>query len=220
LNFGGKGILKAIWLLKKISELIEEYSHKVTFIVNLNVYTYKHLDKTINFGHHFVSSIQTTPFLSEEIKEIVLERHKSGGFKFIFNGHPESNLSGKKMDKLFRKHHAVSKGILGVSLQNWLGYIDSVEGKSISISEPTIDDFPLIEDADWLIMLTQFVLHRNLTVEKLYRIYQQENRIEVNNVFTGLLRSALIEEFSSENFRINLFALPYVIDILKKAKLI
>ena len=80
-------------LINLILDLISQFSYKCLFIVNMNPFTFELIGSIHQMENLFTSIINCQPFNSQELKEMVMRRHRSSGLKF--------RLEKKKKKKTF-----------------------------------------------------------------------------------------------------------------------
>jgi len=172
-------------VIKHILRMINKYSNKYFFLVNINIYSYRYINKFVPLEKVFLKILDCEPFNAEELKDIILFRHKSTGLKYKLKNHREDDISVWRQAQLFSKHFNYSKGNIGVALQAWVSNIESVnvvdksgdisfrkDSGRINIKEPKIPDLSRLKymDPDWFLIILQFILHKRLSVEKIARI--------------------------------------------------
>ncbi|MFH1321856.1 MAG: hypothetical protein ABII90_14545 [Bacteroidota bacterium] len=191
-------------IINSIVNLINDYGNKCFFIINVNSHSFRFINHIQPIDNYFLSIIECEPFNAEELKDIILFRHKSTGLKFELdspqNGHSslggkcnESNISGWRQARLFSKYFNYSRGNVGVALQAWISNIKKVivddkrlsrQGKEeavgrLLIEQPKLPDIERLKylKPDWALLIIQFVLHKRLTLEKLQRIIKTESQV-------------------------------------------
>lgn len=207
-------------VLKNIFELIEQYGRDYFFILNCNTYTFRLLEQLTDIKLHIASTIHLSPMDSQQIKAVLLDRHFSGANSLEWKGKSYEDLSARDINYLFRKYYSLSRGNVGMALRLWLGSIVKVSKDRISIREPLDIEMPQIEDTDWLLILSQFILHKRLTITKISRIYQGVDPEMLNSHLTSLLRAGLIEQVGRYAYQINPYLTLDIIRQLKEAQLL
>jgi hypothetical protein len=193
-------------VIEKISELINKYGCKFFFIVNTNIHSFRYMNKITPLSNSFQKILECDPFNAEELKDIILFRHKSTGIKYRLNNRREDDVSGWRQARLFSKHFNYSKGNVGVALNSWVNSIkivsmsDKSEDLSISkgtgvvhIVEPKTPNLSRLKymNPDWMIMVVQFILHKRLTLSKLVRITSM-NAKQIESQLDNLIRADVI----------------------------
>ncbi|MEL6192800.1 MAG: hypothetical protein AAFR66_12155, partial [Bacteroidota bacterium] len=76
------------------------------------------------------------------------------------------------------------------------------------------------EEKEWLVVLSQFVLHKQLSFLQLTRIFPNEEKARVNLWVQDLIRANLLIRLNKITIGINPYLYPYIINSLKKAQLL
>ncbi len=208
-------------VIRLIGALIEEFGKEHYFILNTGVHTYPLLRQLTELEEHIISTIVMSPFSRENLRETILIRHYSGGLHMRFKGEPEKELSPRTISRLFARFFEASRGNIGYALHLWLAQMSSVQKNEFVIEAPVANPgFPNVGDADTRVMLAQFVLHRQLTLKRLCRIYPGESRDDLSQQLEGLIRAGLIIEGPPQVFSLDPFAYPHLVTQLKAIQLI
>lgn len=207
-------------VLHRIGRMIEKYSKEYFFILNCNIHSLNFFSRVTQLYDNLIATIHLSPFSFEKLRHTILARHYSGGLHFIYEEYPEDELPPNRSDKLFRRILDVSEGNIGMALQLWISSIKDIQGEKLVITEPTTLEMPDIKNTDKLLIISQFIFHKHLSLEKLYRIYPYGKRERLKDTVHGLHRSGIFLEIGKDIFGINPYAMPYVIKQLKTAKLI
>jgi hypothetical protein len=208
-------------VISKVIELINDFSDKCLFVVNMNSFAYKIINDLIKIEDSFISIISSMPFDSGEIKEMIIRRHHSSGINFNYHKKNDENISEFKLAGLFNKYFDSTKGNPGVALNRWLTNIQKISGEVIHIASPRIPKMEVLEnlDDDWQVILIQLIIHKRLSIEKLTKILDMEI-LEVEEMVTSLKRTGLIVEKSNLIYMINIYAEPYLVQIFKRRGLL
>ena len=203
-------------VINEIIELIETYSNKFLFILNINSNAYKIISLITNIDNYLLNIIDCKPFNAIQIKDAILFRHNSGGIPFMYKNKMQDNLKPAEYAKLFTKYFNYSGGNIGVALFSWVSNVVDFKENVLylkganNVNSEIFDEF----DQDIYILLLQFILHKRLTVSKLSRIMlNEENIIEKQIAF--LKRSGLLIEEGKGIFEINKFLFVHIIHKLE-----
>ncbi|MEZ5195515.1 MAG: hypothetical protein R2764_03720 [Bacteroidales bacterium] len=212
---------KGYAVIKEIIRLITEYCSKCLFIVNLNPYAYEIINDTLKIEDVFISMINSMPFDSQELKEMIIRRHHSSGMKFKLKNRDEDSLSEFKLAGLFSRFFDNTEGNPGVSLNLWLSSIEKISGETIYINSPHQPEVSILEtlDPEWQIILIQFILHKRLTREKLENLLLLESGV-VEDMVESMRRNGLLTERANDLYMINVFAEPFLIKYFKQKGLL
>jgi amino acid transporter len=201
-------------IIKLVERLIDEYSHKLLIIVNLNQFAFKVINQLSNLGTHFIEIINIKPFDAEVLKDLIMRRHRSSGFTFGFDQQTDG-INEIRMAQLFNAYFNYSEGNPGTALYAWLANIKKVEADHLIVEKPenpSLSGLKSLQE-DWLMLLGQFVIHKRLDLNKIIRITGW-NKKEVNEMILALLRSGIIMEKVSGLYMIDPYIHPFVIRVL------
>ncbi|HUW93216.1 MAG TPA: hypothetical protein VMV74_08635 [Bacteroidales bacterium] len=199
--------------------LINDYSDRILFIVNMNPYTFDLMNKIVNLQELFISVIPLKPFYSREIQDIIIRRHRSSGMRFVLNGREEEEMSEIRMASLFNKYFNFSEGNPGNALKAWLANINKVSEKKIFIRVPEPPDTKILDDLDedWKVVIIQLILHKRLTLERITKIFFSDDA-RTSEVIGSMLRAGLIEEKRENLYIVNNYLEPHLIKALKRSR--
>lgn len=200
-------------VINQLIKVINGYGGKFFFIVNSNIHSFRYINRLTNFSDGFQKMLECEPFSAEELKDIILFRHKSTGIKYRMNKKREDDISGWRQARLFAKYFNYSKGNVGVALNAWISNIHTVSLSDkpselsvskgtglVQINEPRIPSLDRLRhiNSDWLLIIIQFILHKKMTLDKLRRVAHLPNEFVVEQVDV-LLRAGVIVYGSSRN---------------------
>ncbi|MEM7369350.1 MAG: hypothetical protein AAF587_12175 [Bacteroidota bacterium] len=207
-------------VLMELFDLIERFSDTHFFIANCNLHFYKLVSQYAPIDIHFLTNICLSPFPSESLRQTIMDRHASGRFSFILDEVREQEISPKLRDQLFTRLLSISKGNIGFALRLWLRQIKHVKGDSIYLDMPQEQKMPAISEPDWSVLLAQFVLHKHLSLTKLMRIFENESLESIQEKLFPLQQIGILKPVSKHIYGIDPYILPFIVQQLKKAKMI
>ena len=207
-------------VVEKLCDLIDRFGNRFFFIVNMNSYAYRHINRISRLKDHFIEVINMQPFDAEELKDLVLKRHKSSNMAFGYS-RESGQLNELQVANLFDHYFDFSRGVPGIALIGWLGRIEQVQSDFIRISKPDYPSLGLFRliDQDWIALLVQFVLHKRLTKEKIRKIFDWEVE-KTEQVTSALIRSGLIIEKSTRVYQLDGYVYPFVVNYLKNKEIL
>ena len=167
----------------------------------------------------FINFIKLQPQNAEVIKSIILTRHKAGGLELMYKNKTLNHLSEITMANLFLKYSKFSYGNINSALRLWLANITDYNDNTIEIKSPNIN-ISLLENIgiDDLIVITQFILHKHLTIAKIARILKEDKQT-VKFKLDFLKRAGIIEK-QNNYYLINQYMSVYLIQLLKNRNII
>uniref|UniRef100_UPI00404A79D8 hypothetical protein n=1 Tax=Fulvivirga sp. TaxID=1931237 RepID=UPI00404A79D8 len=209
--------LEAINLLL---QLIDDFGHRIFFMVNMNQHAFEVINSTTKLADRFIEIITMSPLESEELKELVLKRHRSSGLKLSLL-HTTSELTELDQAKLFDTYFNYSHGNPGTALNGWLSNIKKVEKGSLQITKAHIPQSEILQNLhpDWFALLYEFVLHKRLTFDKIANVMSCDNASARSKVL-ALLRSGIIVEKASGIYHINTYMNPFLISAMRESKIL
>jgi hypothetical protein len=204
-------------VILQVQQLMNDFCDKCLFVINMNPFAYKIINDITKIEDSFISIISAMPFDSEEIKEMIIRRHHSSGFKFKYQKKDEDNISEFKLAGLFNKYFDNTEGNPGVALNRWLTNIEKFSGEVLTINAPRFPKMDFMDNMadDWKVILIQLILHKRLMLEKLIEILHID-ATEVTETFSAIQRAGLIVEKSSQVYMINIYAEPYLRQMFKQ----
>lgn len=212
---------KGLEIVKLILQLIHKFDYKCLFIINMNPFTYDLINGIIKLEHNFISIINCHPLNSEELKELVMRRHRSSGLKFRIDKKEEEKITDIRLARLFNKHFDQSDGNPGTVLYQWLSNIQKVSAGTLHIKAPKNIDLQPIEnlDDDSLVVMVQLALHKRMPYKKLERVMNIDSH-NCQSIVNTLIRSKLIEERAEGLLLINPYVEPFIRKVLKRKGLV
>jgi amino acid transporter len=208
-------------VLDNLMELIDRYSHKCLFIVNMSSYSYQLINKISRIEDAFFKVIKTSPFNAAELKDVILARHGTSRLKFEIDGRSEDELSKWNQAKLFTNYFDTAGGSVGVALQQWISNINSISDQGViqmHYPKQSKDEILHSLDKDQVILLIQFILHKRLSAVRLLNIMKLtkedlDKRLEVLN------RLDILRERNGI-WEVNRYLQPLLIEALEEDMLI
>lgn len=208
-------------VIKEMLNLINLYSNKCLFILSSNPQAYNLINRVLTIQHHFISVIECQPFTAEDLKNLILLRHKSSGLKFTIKDRPEDELSAFRTARIFNEYFEYSRGNPGVALNGWLSDILSINEKTLNMRMPGNRSFGALRDLKptLLVVLSEVVLHRRTTIPKLMRIMGLP-LLEVEGLLYALQRMGLLYENTPGVFAINTYVESFISQLLEERELL
>lgn len=207
--------------LQLIKEAIKKYSSKCLFIINMNQYTYKRINMIHNIEDSFIGTIFCRPFDSEDIKDLIMRRHKSGGMKIYLGDKAEDQLSDIRLAGLFNKFFNYSGGNPGLSLLAWVTQIKKVSNEKIYIDPPVVPNTGIFDNLndDWQVVLIQLIYHKRMDINRLKNVLQLDEN-ELVKLVNSLLMTGLVKEKAKELFVINRYVDRFLTEYFHDMELI
>jgi len=159
-------------VISQIRACIEQQGRSVLVVLNTNPSAFSLLRKLEPLGELAIEEITLPPMSARGLRDMILLRHRSSSMQFRLGRKVEEKLSALSLARLFDTYFQISGGNPGVALIIWLANITHVRDKEILIRmpEPPSPGALATLDEDWLLFLTQFVIHKRLSSERLERM--------------------------------------------------
>ena len=211
-----------------LHDLINKFGHKIFFILSQNIHSYKIMNQIIPLSYSLIDIIDLKPFSSELLQKVILFRHNSSGIKFIIDktdkklgGEVQANLKLKNYARIFYKYFTISNGNVGMALSYWISNIVNYDGEQMYISLPKNVDKQVLDllSTDQLILLSQFVWHKILTINQLINILLDKDSGFITDL-NFLKRSGIIKQTKGNILEINTFVYPQIVDKLEREEFI
>ncbi|MEL6820718.1 MAG: hypothetical protein AAFP70_03065, partial [Calditrichota bacterium] len=189
--------------VRKIFQLINLYSKDCFFIVNCNVFTFRKISEDYGKTLPFLDTIHLRSYDRDMLLEAVLRRHRSTGMLFSIANQNEDQLSVFNKERLADYLMQNSDGNIGLALHSWISLIRSIKGSILNLEFPESKaDTELYLPTEQAIWLTRFLLHKELTRERMIRL-SGLSATELELVLNDLKRSLYIVENRRDILEIN-----------------
>lgn len=208
-------------VIDELLGLFEAHAGRILFLVELATHPFDMINRFRPLADHALSVISCGPLPAVALKDIVMLRHGSTGVTFELDGTEESDLSEWRLARLFSQHFSYSRGIVGAALTSWITHIERADAGRIVVRTPTRSDWQVLDELrpEWLALLTQLLLHKRLTRERLVRLSRLESR-DLDRQVDALRRMGLVQESRQGSLRLNRFLTHILIDRLRERRLI
>lgn len=207
-------------VIQKLESLIDEFGHKVLFIVNMNPHAFNLINQLTSLEESFIEVINMEPFDAEGLNQLVMKRHKSSGLAFGYN-EKQGQINELKTASLFNDYFNYSKGSPGVTLNGWLSNITASSNDFVTINKPVSPSLDVFDqlDEDWIMLLVQFILHKRLTAAKIIRIVRWSEE-KTSEKIHAMLRSGLVVEKSSGVYNLDPILDPFILEALNEKEIL
>ncbi|NJN42650.1 MAG: hypothetical protein HC811_10885 [Flammeovirgaceae bacterium] len=212
---------QGLGIINQINDLIDRYGDTCMFVISMNPFAYRIINQLVKLENYLISTIECDKFSAENIKDLILLRHKSSGLSFEWRDQHESELSTLKTAQLFSHYFEYTGGNPGVALCGWLTHISGIDGKTISIRTPHKPDIHILSNlsADHRIVLAQIIIHKRTTLLKLGRVMNCDE-MQADKLIRSLKRSGLVVESPPGTFALNIYVEPFVSKFLEENRMI
>ncbi len=208
-------------IMNHMEWMIREFGRQCFFILNMNAHALKLIRNLQKFEEYFLDVVVCSPMTAEELKTLILLRHKATGLKLKLEHQSQETISELTFARLFRKFSDYSHGNVGVALHTWISHIEHVSGDTLQIATPSLPDLtPLSRlPMEWMVVILQFVLHRTLSQSKLVRLMGW-NDPQFKRFMDVLHRAGILQARNDGLWSINPYLEPFVTDQLRARKML
>ena len=191
-------------VLEEIVRLIESHGNRCFFILGINTQSFVFINRLVGLAGLALSVIECGAVDAETIKSVVMVRHRSTGRKLRLGGKGEDELSAWRLARLFNTYFDYSRGNLAAALLGWIAHIDDVKDEELRLRIPSAVDPDMLEQLrpEWLALLQQLILHKQVTLPRLERITNVDS-ILLRWQLSALIRMGLLTESRQGVIEIN-----------------
>ena len=205
--------------LDKWEEIFRKNANRILFIVECNTHFYSYVKNVSNIENLTLNTVLLTPFSSQQLKDVMLERSKIGGLNFTYKNIRSDKMKSVKMNRLFAKINNISEGNIGLANLIWISGVNNIEEDNISLKEFKSTKIPDVLLPIWELILLQIVIHQKIKVKDLCLLFNYEKYEFVNEQISNLVRMKLL--ISEDGIlSINPFIYVFVIKHLRHKNLI
>ncbi|UCF65042.1 MAG: ATP-binding protein [bacterium] len=174
--------------LEQFLLFISETNQQIFWIVTSTLYSWQYLEKVLLVSKYFQSVIQLGDLSEEEVKNIVLKRHRVSGFEIEFTI-PEDLLNSRKFKKLgtddkqqellqnlfFKDLNDLSNGNITVAMLFWQRAIREVLSDRLVVYPLINIDFSFLYQLSYeeLFTLAAFMQHEIINIKQHSQIFHQ-----------------------------------------------
>lgn len=220
--------------IEKLCYLISETKRQVFWIVSCSRYAWRFLDKTVQLSEYFTHLTTTDVLNADEIKKVILNRHRSSGYMLHFEASDDMLKSRSYLrlidqeekaqeylqESYFKKLTELAEGNASVAMIFWIRSIREFDATYCYVQPLEVTSVEMIEDLSSRVLfnLAAFVLHDTLTDVQLSMVIdrtKEESRLMLNRLES---RGLLIEKEGT--YAINHLMYRQIIRVLKKRNII
>ncbi len=202
-------------VVRELEQLIDDYGQRVLFVVNMNPHAYRLINQQTRLADRFVEVINLRPFNAEELKDLILKRHKSSGLSFGYN-EESGQLNDVQMASLFNAYFNYSNGNPGTALNGWITNMRTANRSFIKVEKPAYPSLEVLKqlDDEWTMLLIQFILHKRLNESKIISVTSWTPE-KTKATLRAMSRAGVVVEKSTGNYHLDTFMQPFIVDALK-----
>ncbi|MEZ4773251.1 MAG: amino acid permease [Bacteroidia bacterium] len=189
--------------LKHIINLVNDEHATGKFILTCNHYAFHIMEGQGLLVDLMAPRVSMHNFDRNALKDILLERHTAGGLQLVLNGKEEKEFSKKEMRKLADRYHKSSHGVIGVALHQWLNNIKACTEEYVEIALPAISGLPDFPDKEWLVVISQFIIHKHLDAQRIQKLFGYQEKERADRFIRQLLADGVLEDVMGSTYRLN-----------------
>ncbi|MEZ4700526.1 MAG: hypothetical protein R2834_09365 [Rhodothermales bacterium] len=197
--------------LALIAGWMERYGRQCFFLINANVHAFKLIDRIHPVSGLFLDIVTRSPSNAEQIKNVILLRHRSAGMTFTIDGEPEDRVSAWTLARLFTSLFDYARGNVGAALHAWIVAIDRVGAEGIAVAPLSPPDASVVDTLSPIqrAIVVHLLLHGTLTGERLHRISSLDETL-LRHEMHALQRLGWVVEREQGVLAIDRFLLPHL----------
>lgn len=218
-------------ILERFLLFLQNTQNDIFWIFAISINSWNFLDKILGIKQYINFSIYLDLFSKEQLKHIILKRHKLSGYKLVFAPNTRekwnSRLKNSRDDEttqellennFFDDLFTVSKGNINTAFKYWLTSIKEFKDENIYIDTINTVNSGLFEqlEIDDLLSLLPFIERKNYNIDDynvVLRKLKHQNILSLNRLVTyGLIR------VKDNIYSINMLYYPQISEILKVKK--
>ncbi|TPV93941.1 MAG: amino acid permease [Myxococcales bacterium FL481] len=199
--------------IDELIRLITEHGRRVLFIVAMGSLPFRFVERFRQLSEYALAVIECGPVPARTLESIVRLRHGSTGLRYEFAGRSETELTKWRLARLFSAHFDYALGNVGAALRGWITHIERVQDDGLILRPPEPRAWDVLDELrpPWRALLTQFLLHRQLTEPRLARVTGLP-AVELRGQIDSLVRVGLLSRGRYDVLELNRFVQHVVTD--------
>jgi amino acid transporter len=175
--------------------LIDRFGGRCLFVVTATTSTDALLRQVVRLQDRFLASVHLDPFTAEELRDVVLVRHRSTGMGLSVDGRPTQGLADWRLARFFNQLFDLTRGNVGEALQSWIASIEAVADQRVLVRTPETPRSGPLEELRprQRGLLGALAVHRRLPLDGIARIACLD-AAALDEEVAALRRSGLVEE--------------------------
>ncbi len=185
--------------IEKFLQFLSRTKKAVFWIVTCTLYSWQFLSKAVGINSHFQCVLTLHKMNVEELRSIILKRHRASGYHLEFE--PSANPSRKKKlnksngkpqkvhyeEEYFKRLHEIAGGNIATAILIWLRSIKEFSQAKMVLSTKFEFDFSFLDNLSEndLLTLGSIIHHEILSVENHSIIFTQnidKSRLQLENL--------------------------------------
>lgn len=214
--------------LHKLSSLIVSTNKHIFWVCSVSLHACNYLDKTVSIKENFDYLINLNSLSSDEIKNIILKRHRLSGYLVSYEDDSRQEENSKKpkerqiqLEKeFFNSLNRFAESNLSLALYFWLESVSKFTDNNLYIKRFKTPDFSFLEtlSPEKIYTLLMIVLHGRITTKLHAEIFNQQP--EISFKILTILREDSIIIRRGDHYILNGILYRHVTQLLKNKNLI
>ena len=189
-------------------DLVEKFSKNHCFILNGNLHALEALSMQRPIDRAIATTIVLSPLSKEDVKDIIIERHKVGGLDIAYKNE-ENEINSKKFNRLITRLYNDSQGNIGLSLQFWLSNISNYADNKIFMTESNPNELLKVTNSRWKWVIYHFIINNHLSNKKILALFGDDAE-EIMHVIVELVKSKIVDKIGPNTYALNSTVKPNV----------
>jgi len=189
--------------LNEIARIVMRHSGRHVFLLNTSRHACGLMERYSAIESVLVATVNLSPVPMDDLRNVVIDRHKSAGLGITFNGRNIDMNKEEILTSYFRRLHVAAAGNIGLGLHLWLQSITSLEANSVRLEMPEMADFPEMHDHVWKGILYQFILHHSLDKTDVFDLFSDHSNEHIIRTLGNMRRSGLLTESDNGKLIVN-----------------
>lgn len=175
--------------LQRLLLFVSRTSRKIHWLMSCSLYCWEFLDKAINCSKYFHKIIHLEELSVEEIRDIIMKRHRTSGFEVVFQPSPsmlkssryrklltEKERQNLLSDLFFKDLQEIAQGNIVVAMLFWITAIKEIRKDELVLNTVlSWDQSPFQKlPPDELFTLAAVIQHDGLTVAQHSKVFYQD----------------------------------------------
>ena len=184
-------------VIERLLYLIKKVHRKALFIINVNIYSLKIINKLTGINSWAMGIVACTGFDAKELRDLIMTRHQAGSMQFVMNKKDQESMTAWGFARLFNRFFDLSNGNPGLAINLWIASIKRVAGNTIYMEKPPLQSADFLDKltGEQLFYLLQFVYHLRLSTKKLAEIINSDEEVLHNHILNLWQSGILAEKF-------------------------
>ena len=214
--------------LQKLLSLIVSTNEKIYWLCAASLNACDYLDKTISLKENFDYLIELDHLSPDQIKGIVLKRHRLSGYIVNYEDEQKVPTDKKKLkarqiqleNEFFNELNKFASSNISLSLSYWLESVSRFTENELYIKQFHAPDFSFLEtlSAEKIYTLLLIALHGRITVDLHAMVSNQS--IEKSRRILTILKEDSIVLLKDDHYILNSILYRHVIQLMKNKNLI